>query len=250
MDEPSVAIITGASSGIGRQTAMLLAERGTRVVLVGRRRDELDKTAGMLAGQGHRVYPADLSEHTTGEHTTAGALIKTVREEFGRLDVLVNNAGLARLGPLSEGVSAQDIHEHVMINTIAPALLVAAAWPLMLEGQGACLVNVSSMSTIDPFPGLFAYALSKAGLNVMLKSCINEGESRVRAFGIAPGCVETPMLRGLFDQRQVPPEIAITPRDAAMLVVECIDGQWDEANGGVISILKEDDEVVRRVVER
>lgn len=244
MKHRPVALVTGASSGIGRQTAVQLAERGMRIVAVGRRRDALEQTLGMLAGDGHLLHVANL-----GDRKSTAGVVRRVAEQQGRLDVLVNNAGVARAAPLDGGIRQEDLREHVELNAIAPATLIAAAWPLLRAQSRACIVNVSSMATVDPFPGFFSYALSKASMNLMVKSCANEGHPDVRAFGIAPGCVETPLLRQLFDEAAVPRSMAISPDDVATLIVECIEGKWDAHNGKVIAIASEDGQVVRRPIE-
>ncbi|KIG16371.1 Dehydrogenase [Enhygromyxa salina] len=244
MSEAPVAIVTGASSGIGRQAAVQLAARGYRVALVGRRQHELEATAqlaaGVAKGAEHRIYVADL-----GHSERTAALTTAIMADMGRVDVLVNNAGMAQLGPLADGIDEQALRAHVQLNTLSPAIMIATAWPQLVQRPGACIVNITTMSTVDPFPGLFSYALSKAPLNVMTKSCATEGAPNVRAFGVAPGCVETPMLRGLFDAQTVGTELTVSATDVATLVVECVAGQWDAHNGGVVAIEKQDGQVVR-----
>jgi NAD(P)-dependent dehydrogenase (short-subunit alcohol dehydrogenase family) len=93
------------------------------------------------------------------------------------------------------------------------------------------------MATTDPFPGFFIYAAAKAGVNLMAKSCAKEGrEFGIRAFSVAPGAVETPMLRALFSEVQLPPEKCLSPDDVAKVVVECIAGERDTQNGETIFI--------------
>lgn len=224
----SVSIITGAGSGIGRATAVALSRAEHRLVLVGRRREALDATAGLLATPVH-VVPVDVADGDSPALIVAQAL-----DAFGRIDTVVNNAGYAPLKPIDETTPAM-IEEVFRINAIGSANLIARVWPLFLRQRGGCVVNVSSMATIDPFPGLFAYAAAKASVELMVKSCANEGRAHnIRAFAIAPGAVETPMLRSLFSKEQLPASQCLAPEQVASVIVDCILGRRNADNGRTI----------------
>lgn len=235
-----VAIITGAGSGIGRELAMELAERNYRTVLAGRRLDPLMQTREMLRAPCIAV-PCDVRDPAACE-----ALVGRAVSEFGRLDVLVNNAGFAPCVPLSQH-TPQLIREVFEVNAIGPAYLIVAAWKVfekqfgedeVLPGRNRpCILNVSTMSTVDPFPGLFAYAAAKGSLNVMVKSCANEGRDiGIRCFSVALGSVETPMLRAIVSEDLLPKERTIPPQAAAGLLAEYILGQHDEDSGKVVIV--------------
>ena len=99
------------------------------------------------------------------------------------------------------------------------------------------MVNVSSMATQDPFPGFFAYAASKAALNLMARSCATEGrEHGIRAFAVAPGAVETDMLRAAFGEDVIPREQTLDPDTVARVIVECVTGERDAQNGDTIPV--------------
>jgi NAD(P)-dependent dehydrogenase (short-subunit alcohol dehydrogenase family) len=243
-DAPTpVAVVTGAGSGIGRATAVALAQEGLHVVLVGRRGEALEETAGLLpAGAESVSVPLDVADPAS-----AHVMVTTCLGRFGRVDVLVNNAGTAPLLPI-DGTSEETIQRTFMTNAVGPACLIARAWTVFkrqhAEGRmgrlGHCVVNVSTLGTSDPFPGFFAYAASKASLNLMARSCAKEGKGiGVRAFAVAPGAVETAMLRSIFSEKTVPASRCLTPERVAEEIVACVQGERDAQNGGTIYLKQE-----------
>lgn len=223
-----VAIVTGAGSGIGRSVAMALSQRGYLIVLIGRRRGMLESVAAELPGPS-RVEPTDV-----GDVPRARAIASRVAAELGRVDVLVNSAGLAPLVPIASTTDAA-LDAVFRVNALGPAAMIAALWPVFERQRSGCIVNISTIGSRDPFPGFFAYGASKAALNTMTRSCATEGAAiGVRAYCIAPGAVETPMLRALFSTDQIPPSACLRPEDVAAVVAECIDGKRDADNGSVI----------------
>lgn len=229
-----VALVTGAGSGIGRATAILLAARGYHVALAGRREGPLRAVAAELPASAEPlVIAADV-----GDAAAARAMVASAADRFGRLDVLINNAGLAPLLPIDR-TSAAALDEVYRVNALGPANAIAAAWPHFTRQGSGCVVNVSTMGTIDPFPGFFAYASAKAAVNLMARSCASEGLAiGVRAFAVAPGAVETPMLRALFDERAAPPAACLTPDEVASVILDCVEGRRDHDNGNVIPVTK------------
>lgn len=221
------AIITGASSGIGLATAKQLSEAGWSLVLAGRTQDKLAETAAVCRDA--IAIPCDMAEPEQVARLVPGAL-----ERFGRLDAVINNAGLATLLPIDEH-TPDELDRIYRTNTIGPASLIASAWPVFVEQNAGCVVNVSTYGTRDPFPGFFGYASSKAAVELMVRSCANEGASHnIRAFAVAPGAVETPMLRGLFDENAIPSDRCLSPGDVARVIVECVAGARDSENGQTI----------------
>lgn len=239
-----VALITGSGSGIGRAAALNLAREGFRLALVGRQAQPLHETAAAVrvhAGQGTAeaddgplVLPADV-----GDAGQIAAAIDAAVDRWSRLDALVNNAGAAPLLPIDQSTPAI-IDETFRVNALAPAYAIAHAWPIFVRQRSGCIVNISTMGTDDPFPGFFAYAASKASVNLMARSCAKEGAAhRIRAFAIAPAAVETGMLRGLFSAEVIPPERCMSPKTVGAVIADCILGRRDADNGRTIFLAGE-----------
>lgn len=183
-----VALVTGASSGIGRACARALAAEGAAVVLAGRRRERLDEVAAELKGKGARVHVA---VGDVREEATAAVWVKEAVEAFGGLDVLVNAAGVIGNGSVMDTTAAS--WKHVMSSNVDSILFMtrAAAEPLK-ERKGA-IVNVSSVAGgVRPYPGLASYCVSKAAVDMLTRcSALDFAPFGVRVNAIAPGVVVT-----------------------------------------------------------
>ena len=227
-----VAIVTGAGSGVGREIAMQLMEAGFGVVLAGRTKETLDETAGLAQGEA-LVVKTDLRDHED-----CAALVKRALDHFGQVDVLVNNAGCAPLAEIHE-TTPEMMRACLQTNLLAPMLLVSMLWEHFTERGSGCVVNISSLSSSDPFPGFIAYAASKSGLDSLARSIVAERKDPgIRAFTINLGAVETPMLRQNFDHAFLPPEACMHPAEAASLALECIRGEHDDRQGESMSHVK------------
>lgn len=229
MTEP-VAIVTGAGSGIGRAVAVQLSAIGYRVALVGRTQAKLQETVKLSAtGSSCLIVVADLASPDSPTR-----IEEAVIQKCGRVDALVNNAALAPFAPLPE-CDWSELERTFAANTFGPACLIAALWETFVSQRGGRIVNVSSMSTIDPFPGLAVYAASKAALESLTRSIKIEGEPHnIKAFNIAPGAVETQMLRAIADENALPRERTLSPDAVAKVIVSCVTGRRDDENGTTI----------------
>lgn len=233
MSTQRVAIVTGAGSGIGRAVAMELSRGGWSLVIAGRTREALQETARMCEEPGRmEVVGCDCADSEQ-----VRLLVVRCVERFGRLDALVNNAGLGKVMTIAETTPAR-LEQTFAINALGVGYATHYAWPVMVRQRNGCIVNVTSVAVMDPLPGFFAYASSKAAASMMAWCAAQEGrEHGVRAFAVAPAAVETPMLRAIAGPEVMPPEACLSPVEVARLVVECIDGKHDSQNGMTIPIV-------------
>lgn len=189
MATDSVAIITGAARGIGLATAKRFLAEGWRVVMIDRLGDLLKLEA--QASDTNRAHPI-VCDVSVAEQVSA-AIAETM-EVFGRIDALVNNAGIAEFGPLLD-TSFDTWKEVLATNLDGPFLMTQAAAPHMVAaGRGGAIVNITSISGIRASTMRVAYGTSKAGLAHLTKQYAAElGDYGIRVNGVAPGPVETAM---------------------------------------------------------
>ena len=231
MSEP-VAIITGAGRGIGRATAVELTRRGYRLALAARGADDLKETA-RLSGGDAVCCPTDVTDPQQVQRLVHRAL-----DRYGRIDAVVNNAGLAPVRSIAE-MSPEEWRDVIETNLSAAFYLTRAAWPAFERQRGGVVVNVSSAAARDPFPGFAAYGAAKAGLNLFGLSAAREGEAiGVRVHTIAPSAVETAMFRKLLTPEQYPSEKTLDPAEVAKMIALCVTGELRYASGETIYVHK------------
>ncbi|HML27868.1 MAG TPA: SDR family NAD(P)-dependent oxidoreductase, partial [Hyphomicrobium sp.] len=197
-----LALITGAGSGIGRQLAVEAARRGMTVALVGRRPDALRETLEMMGSRrNHVALPGDITNPEV-----RAALKQYIANWSGRLDVLVNNAGVVAAGPLTQ-TSDEELERIMMTNVVAPAALIRELLPLLHQAAPSRIVNIGSVFGDIAYPLFGAYSASKFGLRGLSIALRRE----LKGFGIgityaAPRAANTDAasgFRGLIGPMQM-----------------------------------------------
>jgi NADP-dependent 3-hydroxy acid dehydrogenase YdfG len=199
----TVAVVTGASSGIGAATARLLAEHGASVALVARRRHRLVDLAEEIETAGGIAFAV---EADITDRAQAGSAIAQTAERFGRLDILVNNAGLMRLGPVHQA-DVTEWDRMLAINVAGLLNMTNAALPHLIEAAGddrrrvADIVNISSTAGRKASADYAVYNLTKFGVNGFTDALRQEmTTTRVRVGVLEPGAVDTELLSHNSDQ--------------------------------------------------
>ncbi len=183
-----VALITGATSGIGEATAQAFRQQGASLVLTGRNQQKLAELQARFDGQkGARVFsvPGDL-----GDPAFCRELIRQTEQELGRLDVLVNSAGIIAMGRINN-TSLDDYDEMMNLNLRSVFYLIQLSIAMLSKSKGN-IINVSSVAGLRSFPGILAYCVSKAGLDQLTRCAALElAEQGIRVNAVNPGVVET-----------------------------------------------------------
>ena len=226
-------IITGASRGIGLATALRFAKAGYQIVAAARSEADLEAAVEKIAAAGGECLAVTAD---VGNPDQAREIVAAAQERFGCVDVLVNNAGRAPLSAVDE-MDGSEFEALVAVNMAAVFHTTQAVWPLMKQRGGGVIVNVSSVASLDPFPGFAAYGASKAWVNVFSKAIASEGKPHgIRVYAVAPGAVETQMLRGAFPD--LPAEHVLDPDAVAAVIESVCDERMTHATGQTIFVRK------------
>ncbi len=203
------AIVTGGSSGIGLAIARMLRDEGYDLTLASRRPEKVEAAAKEL---GAVAVAADVADEAACERLVAGH-----RERFGRLDMLVNSAGIGIAGTV-ESLSAKHLDLTIGVNLRGLFLVTQKAIPMLRESHG-WIVNLASIAGTLPTPGLSSYGATKAAVISLTRSLNEELDADgVRAVAICPGFVDTPMA----EWSGIPGDEMIQPEDCAEIVRMCL----------------------------
>jgi 3-oxoacyl-[acyl-carrier protein] reductase len=213
----AVAIVTGGSRGIGRAIAEALAAEGARLVLGARSPGSLEEAAQALRSRGAEVeaLPGDI-----GEEGTAAALVEAATCRFGRLDVVVNNAGIGHHG-LLESMSTAEFDRVYRTNVRGPFLLLRAAIPVMRRQKAGTLVTLASLAGRNPVPQRAAYAASKWAMIGLSRSVLQEvRKDGIRVVILEPGSTLTEFGHDAAKMAQA--EKLVRPEDVASVLVAAL----------------------------
>jgi NAD(P)-dependent dehydrogenase (short-subunit alcohol dehydrogenase family) len=212
-----VAVVTGAGRGIGRAVAIELAQAGYRLCIAARTREELEETRvlGGLAPADSLIVLLDLADSEAPV-----ALIETTMDCYGRLDVLINNAGWAPPRRALTKVSEAEQDRMIAVNLRAPiALTRLAAVPMLKQGTGA-IVNVASSAGVKNPPMEAIYAATKAGLIAFTRSCFDEFRAGgVRVSVVIPGLVDTALIPA---NKHLDRSLMLSPARVAFAVLQLL----------------------------
>lgn len=236
MARNQVVVVTGGGRGIGRAIGQRFAADGAQVVAASRTLAELEETRRVveLAGGRCHVQPTNVCEPDEID-----SLIETMAARFGRIDVLVNCAGIAPQSTIEE-LEPELFATIMAVNVNAVYHACRSVWPVMKKQKSGVIVNISSIASVDPFAGFAAYGAAKAWVNVWTKALADEGRRfGIRVFSVAPGAVETRMLRDSFPT--FPADQTLRPADVADVVHTLTQPGCRYATGQTVFIRREGD---------
>ena len=179
-----VVLVTGGSRGLGRAMVLAFAERGADAVITSRKQDNCERVAEEVSAMGRQALPHACH---VGHWEEVDALVDAAYERFGKVDVLVNNAGMSPLYPNLSAVTEELFDKVVGVNLKGPYRLSAVIGERMAAGDGGAIINVSSNAAVQPTPTSEPYGACKAGINSLTLSLAHAFGPRVRVNCIQPG---------------------------------------------------------------
>ena len=185
-----VAIITGGGVGIGAAIAKGFIEEGAKVLITGRRKEKLDEFAADFPADSIAIFAGDITKIEDAE-----AMVDTAVAKFGKLNVLVNNAGIDPAGTVTD-MPVQQWHDIINTNLTGAFYMTRFSIPKMLEDGGGSIINVSSLAGVRAIPAMPAYSTTKAGLQGFTNAvALDYGPKGIRVNMISPGATATDMLK-------------------------------------------------------
>lgn len=200
-----IALITGGSRGLGREMALALAERGADVIIASRKLDACEAVAGEVRALGRR---AEAFAAHLGRWDECDRLAEQAWDAFGRLDILINNAGMGPACP-SPDVTEKLFDAVLSLNFKGPFRLASVIGHRMTQGAGGAIVNVSSTASLHAMPGVVPYAGAKAAVNAMTVSLAREFAPKVRVNALIPGPFLTDIAQAWSEEAREQQPVAL-----------------------------------------
>lgn len=237
MTQPArpVCLVTGGSAGIGLATAAKFAAEGYRVAICGRDEMRLEQAQQTIHASGSS---GDCEARVVDVSRPAAIrdFVQEIADLWGRIDVLVNNAGVAPLAPVDQLADA-DFEQALQVNVAAVYHATKTVWPIMRRQADGVIINVSSMSAIDPFTGFSVYGACKAWVNTFTHAAAAEGRNcGIRVFAVCPGLVETELMRRLMLDVQA--EQILRPEQVADCIFQLTLAPMRIASGEFLRLLR------------
>jgi NAD(P)-dependent dehydrogenase (short-subunit alcohol dehydrogenase family) len=237
-----VVLVTGGGSGIGKAVSISFAERGARVIIAGRTHEKIKEAQELINKMGGQAISIQVDVSSDKQ---VKEMIKSVVNDFGRLDFACNSAGVGKIAPFTS-INENDFDSTIEINLKGVWLCMKYQIQQMLTQDAGAIVNISSINALGGSPNVAAYAASKAGVNSLTKTAALEyAKSNIRINAICPGPTRTPMLEGILSEsgiseshyNSVIPQGRIgTPNDIANSVLWLCSDETSFINGHIMVI--------------
>jgi Dehydrogenases with different specificities (related to short-chain alcohol dehydrogenases) len=220
-------LVTGGSKGIGRAICIALAIEEANITIAARNESEIKKTIDKLKELGCKALA--IQADVRNEEDVRNLISRTV-EEYGRLDILINNAGVAHKKRLEE-TTLEEYNEIIDTNLKGVFLCTKYAIPHIRNSMNGKIINISSEAGLHGIPELSVYSASKFGVNGMTESLASELDGEIKVYSICPGGVDTDMYKSLYGQRP-----KLKPEHIAEKVMELVSPDSKVVSGKIIDI--------------
>jgi NAD(P)-dependent dehydrogenase (short-subunit alcohol dehydrogenase family) len=240
--EGKVALVTGGSRGIGRAIALTFADAGADVAVASRKLPDLEKVADEIRAMGRKALPVTAHARKVDD---LEKLVQQVTGEFGRIDILVNNAATnPAMGPIVETEEA--VYDHIMETNLKGYFMLSRfVGQGMRDRKSGNIINISSAGGVSPAEGLGPYCISKAGINMLTKAMALElGPYNIRVNAIAPRIVKTDFSKALWTNEKLmdmefkftPLKVVATPEEIAQIALLLASGATNYMTGHILTV--------------